>query len=313
MQKLIFQEKAEETISINVNSPYDGLGGLLPYKSSATRLKITGILNSMIIIDLKQIFSTKKTDPNKRDYSYTSLDLSEAKVWKELYFCNFDIQESIHRSGENELNECAFQNSKYLEKIILPNNLEKIGDFAFKYCENLQSIRIPESIKSIGYSIFGGCTKLYSCILPDHITDYKALLSECKSISEFNIPKMSISICNSTFWGCESLKSFIVPNQILIIERQAFALCENLQRITISENVKIIYEYVFQECWNLRDIFCKCKIPPRILTDDRAPENNSFYHMSTRECIIHVPKGTLSEYKNSYGWNEFTKIVEFTE
>jgi hypothetical protein len=55
----------------------------------------------------------------------------------------------------------AFYNAK-LEKLILDENVESIGDCAFESCDSLRNIIIPGSMKEIGGYAFIGCANLSS-------------------------------------------------------------------------------------------------------------------------------------------------------
>lgn len=46
-------------------------------------------------------------------------------------------------------------------KVILPDNVTKIGQHAFRYCRSLTSITIPESVTSIGTDAFYDVNHIY--------------------------------------------------------------------------------------------------------------------------------------------------------
>ena len=43
--------------------------------------------------------------------------------------------------------------------VIIPNSVNKIGDYAFAGCTSLKSITIPSSVKSIGEGVFDRCSE----------------------------------------------------------------------------------------------------------------------------------------------------------
>ena len=53
-----------------------------------------------------------------------------------------------------------FNGLTYLETIIFPTGLTKIGDNAFTNCKGLKSLEFPDSLTEIGESAFSGCTGL---------------------------------------------------------------------------------------------------------------------------------------------------------
>ena len=64
----------------------------------------------------------------------------------------------------------AFTNNEQIEKIVLPDGLEKIEggymDGAFAGCRGLRSIVIPDSVQEIGWNSFYGCSNLTEMTLP---------------------------------------------------------------------------------------------------------------------------------------------------
>lgn len=87
-------------------------------------------------------------------------------------------------SGKNDNDETVPKEEdacKKLEKINLPNTVEKIGAFAFGYCENL-TLSIPTSLKEIDYGVFYK-TKITSANLKN-VTEIKAYaFAECDKLS----------------------------------------------------------------------------------------------------------------------------------
>ena len=53
-----------------------------------------------------------------------------------------------------------FMNSR-IKRLVIPNNIKRIGMGAFFSCDNLTSVVIPESIEEVGIRIFSKCKNLY--------------------------------------------------------------------------------------------------------------------------------------------------------
>ncbi len=74
-----------------------------------------------------------------------------------------------------EIGRAAFAASDWgkgfgaLQKVDIPDSVEKIGSDAFLHCINLTEIKIPDSVTSIGYSAFWGCTSLSSITIPSSV------------------------------------------------------------------------------------------------------------------------------------------------
>lgn len=91
--------------------------------------------------------------------------------------------------------------------VILPDNIEVIGDGAFKG-KNLTSIVIPETVTEIGHYAFQGCKNLTSLYIPQSV----------KIIGDY------------AFKGCKKLNSIEVPASVRRIGRGACdytAICRN--------------------------------------------------------------------------------------
>lgn len=59
----------------------------------------------------------------------------------------------------------------------------------------------------------------------------------------------------------------------------------------------------FANCGKLQDIKVNAMIPPRV-------SYGAFNGVPTSTCTIHVPIGTLAQYKDADGWMDFANIVE---
>lgn len=53
------------------------------------------------------------------------------------------------------------ERNKNVVKVILPDNVTKIGQHTFRYCRSLTSITIPESVTSIGTDAFYDVNHIY--------------------------------------------------------------------------------------------------------------------------------------------------------
>ena len=158
--------------------------------------------------------------------------------------------------GYNE-QDSAFLNCTNLENIVLPNTIEKIGDYAFSGCSNLKSIEIPNSVISIGYSVFNNCVNLTSITMPFfniHLgylfgADYYYQNDNYvpKSLKEVIITRGS-SICSYAFYDCNNLTSIKIPDSVTSIGDYAFSGCSSLVTIIIPNSVINIGKNAFSNC-----------------------------------------------------------------
>ena len=55
------------------------------------------------------------------------------------------------------------------QRIILPEDIEIIGEYAFAECNNLISVKLPEQLKTIEAHAFSDCTSLTCLNIPDYV------------------------------------------------------------------------------------------------------------------------------------------------
>lgn len=155
--------------------------------------------------------------------SLRSLDLSGVTNIKEIYAGQF---------GQSLLTE-----------IILPSDLETIGDGAFSDCSLLKISELPETVKSIGDYAFSGCLGVSFTHLPESVEHLGAgAFSGCTSIMEFTLhDKISGLLPDRLFSGCSNLGRVDMSNTAIEgIGEGAFAGCRELDEIIVPETVKSI-------------------------------------------------------------------------
>ncbi len=85
------------------------------------------------------------------------------------------IPEEIDSKKVVEVMDYAFQLSRNLKSVVLPNNLEKIGDCAFANCSNLEKLEFADlnqsKLHSIGKHFISGCDSLGKFYLPVNYGD----------------------------------------------------------------------------------------------------------------------------------------------
>ncbi len=165
------------------------------------------------------------------------------------------------------VNNDTFSGCSSLEKVILPDNITKIGDNAFSNCvltelpniSNVYSIgegsfafnsqlegeiTIPESVHSIGASAFRKNVKLTKVTVSNSLdTIPSSAFLDCTNLTEFVFPDSEYvastshikSIGSSAFQNTK-LSHFEVPYNVNTISSSAFAGCTSLTGITLYNN-----------------------------------------------------------------------------
>ncbi len=85
----------------------------------------------------------------------------------------------------------AFWENKYLEKVVLSNEIKTIGDYAFSYCANLKDVDLGDSLEKIGEDAFSYC-----------------------AIEEITIPISCTVISRFAFYHCQNLSKIYYEGTI---------------------------------------------------------------------------------------------------
>ena len=187
-------------------------------------------------------------------------------------------------TGVTSIGGYAFSGCSGLTSVTIGNNVWSIGEEAFRGCTGLTSIEIPNSVTSIGQYAFDG-TAWYGN-QPDGLIyagkvayQYKGTMPENTSIT---IKDGTLGIGGSAFRDCSGLTSVTIPNSVTSIEWGAFRGCSGLTAI---------YSYIEN---------------PTSYTGANFDSSN--YSNAT----LYVPFGTKDKYLATYGWKNFTNIVEMS-
>ena len=208
--------------------------------------------------------------------------------------------------GVTSIGEAAFQQCFSLTSMTLPNSVTSIGEYAFDACIKLTSINIPDSVTCIEECTFKGCDNLKSINLPDGVTSIgKKAFNFCMNLNLLTIPNSVTSIGEQAFFG-SGLVSINIPDNVEIIRKMTFDSCINLRTVTIGKGHKELYEDCFTLCVTLTDVYCQAESVP--LTAISA-----FSKCELSRVKLHVPEGSIDEYKSTEPWNQFGSIVALTD
>ena len=160
------------------------------------------------------------------------------------------------------INQWAFLNNEYLEKLILEGDEVSIAEEAFLGAKSLREVEINcFTLNYIDKGAFKDCISLKEIILPDSINGIGAGAFEgCISLEKVVLGNNIKNIFENTFRNCSSLKTVQLPDHILFLEDGAFIGCTSLESITIpnyclnirgtvfEEQVQIYYDGTVSEC-----------------------------------------------------------------
>lgn len=198
----------EDTLSLTVHVPNPGglaaeivKLGHMPAK--VTKLKVTGTLN---------------------DTDYAVMRVNMAKLY------------SLDLSGitNTSIPTSAFENKTTLLEIILPTNLQSIGNSAFKACP-ISTLVLPNSVTSIGQNAFYGCKGLSTIDFGDDCNIGSSAFYNCVSLKDITV---NGTIGSSAFYGCKSLRKATLGNSVISIGTDAFYNCTVLSSVDYKGSIK---------------------------------------------------------------------------
>ena len=146
-----------------------------------------------------------------------------------------------------------------VQEIILPKQLEKIGDYAFQAAQIID-IKLPDTVKSIGYMAFSQ-SHLESIHLPESVIFVdRGAFQACVVLKSAVLSPNMEKIPASCFEKARRLESVTIPEGITIIEELAFNKCDGLTSLSLPESLKRIDDRAFMECASLQTLY----LPPAL-------------------------------------------------
>ncbi len=132
----------------------------------------------------------------------------------------------------------AFFGFTSLERVVLPQGVQAIGDGAFAGCERLTTIEGGKYIVEIGDYAFSGCVGLSGFLFPttlQHIGGYA--FDKCSQLTKADMTACSRLgyIGKRAFAGNTSLMSVVFPTSVATIGDAAFAGCNALIDIDMPQ------------------------------------------------------------------------------
>ena len=148
-----------------------------------------------------------------------------------------------------------------------------------------------------------GCGSLKSVTIPKYLTTIsRGTFSDCHSLTSVTIPESVTSIGIMAFADNKALTSVDIPNSVTSIGDAAFIGCDALRSVTIGKSVTSIKGMAFYECPELTDVYCFCETVP-------STDSNAFDSSNPENITLHVPAGSVEQYKAAEPWSQFKKVL----
>ena len=244
------------------------------------------------------------------------------------YFLNLKTHEAIIIPGNNcsgELDipsEVSYNDETFVVK----------GIFVHSFYENteLTKVRIPKTIESIEHNYpwdpddehgltgeinpiymnpFRGCSALESIEVDEENSSFKSVdgvLFSQDGVWHYYYKTNSYS-GTALFCYPEGAKqeSYSVPEGVEWIGGNAFYHNLHLSSLTLPNSMNYICDEAFYGCSTLRDVYCHAENVP-------ITEGYAFEDTPIASATLHVPAGSIEEYKATSPWSNFGNIVPIT-
>ena len=240
---------------------------------------------------------------------------SVTEIGESAFYSCSHLTEVTIPDGVTSIGSGAFYNCFYLTSVTIGNGVTSIGNYAFYQCSDLTSVTIGNSVTSIGEYAFYHCYDLTSVTIPSSVTTIETYaFSGCNSLTAVHITDLEawckiifsdsysnpLSFAKHLYLDGKEIKDLVIPSSMTSIGDYAFYGCEGLTSVTIHNNVTEIGKNAFYSCKGLTDVYCYAENVPN--TDSDA----FYYNMSS--VTLHVPEGSLNNYKTTSPWSKFGTI-----
>lgn len=188
-------------------------------------------------------------------------------------------------------NETPFYECKTLTSVVIPENVQSIGQYAFYGCTSLKKVNLPNSLSYIGFMSFGYCKYLEEIVIPKNVSNVEyGAFAHCTSLSEIKVASGNESYVSEggvliqlenpwqstkkTLVQYPAGKSgaYAIPNDVPLVGIGAFLGCSSLTSITIPASVTMLAEGVYPKN-ELVSGFSECDS----LTSITVAEGNKIY------------------------------------
>lgn len=123
-----------------------------------------------------------------------------------------------------ELSGEVFSGNRKIQKVIMPDSIQKIGDGIFDGFSKLSYVSLSNSITEISPRSFRGCVSLKEIAIPEKVTFIgNGAFTGCTALTAISIPSGVTSVGSEAFFGCTSLSDIQIPGSITNIGSQAFS------------------------------------------------------------------------------------------
>ncbi len=178
------------------------------------------------------------------------------------------------------IEENAFESTRNLSAVILPDSVTSLGSSAFalssitqvRISENLTAIAagafsdtkltsvfIPAKVQTIGIGAFNCCARLKKLSFAENAgltVIGESAFESCGLLGSFTLPDSLQTIASNAFYKCASITELMIPVNVSKIGKEAFRYCTRLQNITFADGCVLttVPESCFANCTMLQTV-----------------------------------------------------------
>lgn len=318
-KNLIIVDGEGVALDINVETP-GTFGDLLLAEVENLRdvnyLTLSGTLNDDDIYNIRN-----------RMTGLLTLDMSKVAMTalpNNMFDYRYALQQVVLPENLESIGQYAFRDCYDLQDIVFPYTLESIGNYAFEDCDNFKDVIIPEGVTSIGTYAFYGCDALQTVQWPSTTVIINDCMFYQSSIESIVIPE-GVTAINSYAFYESKLKELVCPSTLKSINYRAFYNCDSLAHIEFNEGLESLGKEAFGHCGALTEItlpttldycyypFYYCNEIKEVTCLALLPPTLEYnydilYNVNKENCVLYVPEWTIHKYKLAVGWDEFPTI-----
>ena len=253
--------------------------------------------------------------------------------------CKSLMTEVFFPESLKSIGRYAFEESAIKGNLILPQNIEVIGERAFRCCSYLTGsltipnkiteiptgafstydwetgergfngvLKLPDGLQTIGDEAFAGASFKGELTIPKNVSVIGARAFKDTQLSGvLDLPSELISLGIEAFSGCWRLSGVVeIPENIVAVPSRLFYHCTGLEGVKLHKDVEVIESQAFLECYGIYSIVSEAKNPPTI-------NSNSFDGVAKDNFTLEVPEASVNLYKNASNWSEFKRIAAHRE
>ena len=252
------------------------------------------------------------------DFAFSRMEIKQINIPKSLRkfgrssFSNchwLSTNPLVIPEGVTSIPPQCFINCQCFKELVLPSTLNTIKELAF-YNTRVEKVNFPEGLEHIKTAAFYGCD-LIEAILPGTLKEVSdGTFSMCPKLKEIKIAEGITKIPFDFVSYCQSLEKVNIPKSVTVIEDDAFSTC-SLDSIVFPATIEYIGKGAFKDLKKLKKIYSMSPIPPVCYYDPMVNFGDESFGGSTPSDIpVYVPIGSGEKYREAFGWNYFTNIIE---